>query len=270
MPTASRSASVSRRPSNGRFRTPRTGGGGTRDANVHAGMRVLCVLRAVAVLVVACAVLRPSPARAQAAPAEIEVRVTDVAAHPLADARVYVSGPLSTSQLTPRDGVIRFSDVDPGLYHVRVTLTGYDSVDAEDVEALSGQRKIVEISLTRTVPKGARPTPAPEDLSGLREIGRVRARPAVTMSAVDVDEGSPVRRISENLADALDKIAGVSVISGQQGNTLTISLRNADPTQTGTSIGGATVVGAGTGTLQAVAVSMKVHCPEFRTGELRE
>ena len=205
-----------------------------------------------------CMPFLPCAAHAQSAPAEIEVRVSNAAGLPLADARVYVTGPLSTSQLTPRDGVIRFSDVDPGLYHIRVALAGYNGVDVDEVETLSGQRKIVEVTLTRTASKlaaGATPAPSPAPGS-LQEIGRVQARPAVTVSTVDVDEGNPIRRISENLADALDKIAGVSVFQAQQGNTLTISLRNADPSQTSTSIGGAGVVGAAGGTLQAIAADL--------------
>jgi hypothetical protein len=200
--------------------------------------------------------LLPDAAFAQTAPAEIEVRVSDVAGKPLSDARVYVNGPLSTSSLTPRDGTIRFSDVEPGLYRLRVTLTGYNGVDVNEVEALSGTRKIVDVTLLRAIAKavpGAAATPSP---GGLQEIGRVQARPAVAVSTVDVDEGNPVRRISENLADALGKIAGVGVYQAQQGNTLTISLRNADASQTGTSIGGAGVVGAAAGTLQAVAADL--------------
>jgi hypothetical protein len=209
-----------------------------------------------AILFALCMPLLPCAARAQSAPAEIEVRVGNAAGLPLADARVYVTGPLSTSALTPRDGAIRFSDVEPGLYHLRVTLAGYNAVDVPEVEALSGRRSIVDVTLTRTGPKpaaGAHPTPAP---GGLQEIGRVQARAPVVVSSVDVDEGNPIRRISENLADALDKIAGVSVYQAQQGNTLTISLRNTDPSQTSTSIGGASVVGAAAGTLQAVAADL--------------
>jgi hypothetical protein len=205
------------------------------------------------IVVALCIPLLPCATHAQSAPAEIEVRVSNAAGLPLADARVYVTGPLSTSSLTPRDGTIRFSDVDPGLYHLRVTLAGYNGVDVDEVEALSGRRKIVDVTLTRPLPKAvANATPAPSP-GGLQEIGRVQARAPVSISSVDVDEGNPVRRISENLIDALDKIAGVGVYQAQQGNTLTISLRNADPSQTTTTIGGAGVVGAAGGTLQAVA-----------------
>lgn len=204
----------------------------------------------------ACAL--PCAARAQTAPSEIEVRVTDAARKPLADARVYISGALTTSALTPRDGTLRFTDVEPGLYRLRVVLAGYTGADVDDVEALAGRRKIVEITLERVPPKGAAPaaTPVPGAPAELKEIGRVQARPAVSQSSVDVDEGNPVRRISENLADALDKIAGISVSQDQQFGTLSISLRGADASQTLASAGGVPLVGGGAGTLQAVAADL--------------
>jgi len=212
----------------------------------------------VTLLVALLAFAAPRPARAQAPPAEIEVRVTDAARKPLADARVYISGALTTSALTPRDGKLRFTDVEPGLYRLRIVLAGYAGVDVDDVEALAGRRKIVEVTLERPLPKGAAPgtTPGPGAEGDLKEIGRVQARPAVSLSSVDVDEGNPVRRISENLADALDKIAGISVSQDQQFGTLSISLRNADASRTLVSAGGVPLVGGGAGTLQAVAADL--------------
>jgi carboxypeptidase family protein len=215
--------------------------------------RLLLVTFLVALLAFAA----PSAARAQTAPSEIEVRVTDAAHKPLADARVYISGALTTSALTPRDGKLRFTDVQPGLYRLRIVLAGYTGVEVDDVEALAGRRKIVEVMLERVLPKGAAAaTPAPDATGGLKEIGRVQARPAVTLSSVDVDEGNPVRRISENLADALDKIAGISVSQDQQFGTLSISLGNADASRTLASAGGVPLVGGGAGTLQAVAADL--------------
>ncbi|MBV8367799.1 MAG: TonB-dependent receptor [Candidatus Eremiobacteraeota bacterium] len=212
----------------------------------------------VAVLFCALALALPSAAHAQSAPSEIEVRVTDAAGKPLADARVFISGALTGSALTPHDGRVRFTDVEPGLYRLRVVLSGYAGVDADDVEALAGERKVVEITLERAAakkpaPPNASATPAPEQL---KEIGRVRARPAVSISSVDVDEGNPIRRISENLSDALDKIGGISVTQDQQLGTLSISLRNMDPSQTLASAGGTPLLGGGAATLQSVAADL--------------
>jgi hypothetical protein len=214
----------------------------------------------VAAFAFACAFvfLTPTAARAQTAPSEIEVRVTDSAGKPLADARVFINGALTASALTPRDGTIRFTDVEPGIYRLRIVRSGYAGVDVDEVEALAGRRKIVDITLERALPKNAATpnaaaTPPP---SALTEIGRVRARPPVSISSVDVDEGNPIRRISENLADALDKIGGVSVSQDQQLGTLSISLRNADPSHTVASAGGVPLLGGGAGTLQSVAADL--------------
>ncbi|MDP9106324.1 MAG: TonB-dependent receptor [Candidatus Eremiobacteraeota bacterium] len=209
-------------------------------------------------LIALLAFAAPQRARAQTAPSEIEVRVTDAAHKPLADARVYISGALTTSALTPRDGKLRFTDVEPGLYRLRIALAGYTGVDVDDVEALAGRRKIVEVTLERVLPKGAAPagTPAPTAPGDLKEIGRVQARPAVSQSSVDVDEGNPVRRISENLADALDKIAGISVVQDQQLGTLSISLGSSDASRTLVTAGGVPLVGGGSGSLQSVAADL--------------
>jgi Carboxypeptidase regulatory-like domain len=205
----------------------------------------------------------PSLARAQTAPSELEVRVTDAAGKPLGDARIFLSGGpgVVTSALTPRDGIIRFADVQSGLYAIRVALAGYDGVDVNDVDVLPGRRKIVEVALSRSRPKGA-PSASRESTSsaasagGLAEIGRVQARPPVSVTSVDVDEGNPVRRVSENLADALDKIAGVSVIQAPQTGTLTISLRNQDASSTLATAGGVPLAGGAAGALQSVAADL--------------
>ncbi|HEX3465468.1 MAG TPA: TonB-dependent receptor [Candidatus Elarobacter sp.] len=217
------------------------------------------VLAIAAMFVVMLTLFVPSVARAQTAPSELEVRVTDAAGKPLGDARVFLSGGpgVVTSALTPRDGIIRFADVESGVYAVRVALTGYDAVDVGEVEVLPGRRKIVEVSLARSRPKGAAPSPAPSAAPGtLAEIGRVQARPPVSVTSVDVDEGNPIRRVSENLADALDKLAGVSVIQAPQTGTLTISLRNQDASSTMATAGGAPLAGGGAGALQSVAADL--------------
>jgi hypothetical protein len=201
----------------------------------------------------------PATVRAQSAPAEIEVRLTGARGEPLADARVFISGASTASALTPRDGILRFTDVDPGLYRLRVVLAGYVTVDVNDVEALAGRRRVVEVRLDRVMPRGASATPAPAaspQPGSLAEIGRVRALAPVVQSTVDVDEGSPVRRISENLADALDKLGGVSVSQDQQFGTLSISLRNADPSRTIATAGGVPLAGGGAGQLQAIAADL--------------
>jgi hypothetical protein len=199
----------------------------------------------------------PVAAGAQTAPAEIEVRVVDAAGHPVADARVFINGPLSTSALTPSDGIIRFEDVDPGIYGIRVARSGFDGVELPEIEALAGRRKVVTMHLVaRSVPVAPNTSvgsPAPD---GLKVIAVVKARSSVTIENVDVDEGSPVRRISENLADALNKLGGITILEAPKTGSLTISLRNADPSNTTATASGIPLSGSGGGALQAVAAEL--------------
>lgn len=206
---------------------------------------------------------------AQTAPTEIEVRVTDASGKPLSNARVFVAGADATSALTPANGILRFGDVQAGIYRVQVSLKGYDGASIAEFEALPGRRAIVDVTLERTATAPAHASsPAPRGDSA-REIGRVRARPPVSVRTVDVDEDSPIRRISENLSDALNSIAGVSVAGPSSGNTLTVSIRNGAASQTVNTIGGAAVGGAAAPTLQAVAADLATGVSADTTSSLQ-
>jgi hypothetical protein len=214
--------------------------------------RVMCrVIVCVAVAMLMGGI--PRAVGAQAAPAQIEVRVVDANGKPLADARIFVSGAAMTSALTPRDGTIRFDDVEPGVYALRAERSGYDTVEIGEVEALAGRRKFVDVTLLRSVPHAMSGDRVSRDL---KTIGSVRSRAPVSISSVDVDEGDPIRRVSENLADALNKLAGVQVDTSASSGTLTISLRNADPSSTLATAGGVPLLGGGAPQLQQVAADL--------------
>ena len=164
--------------------------------------------------------------------------MSDTARKPIGDARVYVVGDSPTSSLTSLEGVIRFTDVNPGIYKIRVAKRGFTDVAIDDVEVFAGRKRIVEVTLARL----------------LTIIGTVKARPTYASSTIDIDQDSPMRRISENLADALDKLAGVSVARDSSGNTLTVSLNGS--TSTLAKFGGANLGGAQSGALQAVAAEL--------------
>jgi hypothetical protein len=174
------------------------------------------------------------PARAQIAPGELLVTVVDAATQaPLENAEVFLVGPVQTSALTPKAGLLRFEEAPAGLYRVKVQLRGYQTATLTDVEVPDGRRITVRIALVRT----------------LNEIGSVQARSSASASSQDVNESSAVRRISDSLNDALGQLAGVSV--NQSGNnvdgSITISLRGMDETQTGVSIAGIRLSGASQG-----------------------
>jgi hypothetical protein len=192
--------------------------------------RLLMVVIPVVLLALAPAV----PAGAQIAPGELVVTVVDAATKaPLENAEVFLVGPVQTSALTPKAGLLRFEEAPAGLYRVKVQLRGYQTATLSDVEVPDGRRITVRVLLVAT----------------LNEIGHVQARSTASASSQDVNENSAVRRISDSLNDALGQLAGVSV--NQSGNnvdgSITISLRGMDESQTGVSIAGIRLTGASQG-----------------------
>ena len=187
-----------------------------------------------AVSVAYLALVLAGPAGAQVAPGELVMTVVDAATKaPLENAEVFLTGPVQTSALTPKAGLLRFEEAPAGLYRVKVQLRGYQTATLTDVEVPDGRRITVRVALVAT----------------LNEIGHVQARSSASASSQDVNENSAVRRISDSLNDALGQLAGVSV--NQSGNnvdgSITISLRGMDESQTGVSIAGIRLSGASQG-----------------------
>jgi Carboxypeptidase regulatory-like domain len=180
------------------------------------------------------------PAAAQIAPGELVIIVVDAATKaPLENAEVFLIGPVQTSALTPKVGLLRFEEAPAGLYRVKVQLRGYQSATLNDVEVVDGRRVTVRVAL----------------VAAIQEIGRVQAHSSAAASSLDVNENSPVRRISDSLNDALGQLAGVSV--NQSANSvdgsITISLRGMESTQTAVSLGGVRLTGASQGAVLRAA-----------------
>ncbi len=51
---------------------------------------------------------------------------------------------------------------------------------------------------------------------GLKVIGEVTAKASATISSTSIDQNSPQRRLSNDLADALNKLSGVSVSTSER------------------------------------------------------
>ncbi|HEY0393238.1 MAG TPA: carboxypeptidase regulatory-like domain-containing protein [Candidatus Elarobacter sp.] len=174
------------------------------------------------------------PASAQIAPGELVITVTDETTKaPLENAEVFLIGPVQTSALTPKAGLLRFEEAPAGIYRIKVQLRGYQTATLNEIDVGDGRRVKVSVLL----------------VPSLAQIGHVQARSSATASAQDVNEGSPVRRISDSLNDALGQLAGVSV--NQSANSvdgsITISLRGMEESQTGVSVGGVRLSGAAQG-----------------------
>jgi hypothetical protein len=174
------------------------------------------------------------PAAAQIAPGELVITVMDAATKaPLENAEVFLIGPVQTSALTPKAGLLRFEEAPAGIYRIKVQLRGYQTATLNEIDVPDGRRISVTVTLTRT----------------LSEIGHVQARSSASTSNQDVNESSPVRRISDSLNDALGQLAGVSVnqSSNSVDGSITISLRGMESSQTGVSVSGVRLTGASQG-----------------------
>ncbi|GAC1302309.1 MAG: hypothetical protein NVSMB19_11530 [Vulcanimicrobiaceae bacterium] len=178
---------------------------------------------------------------------EITISVVDSGTSlALASARTILLGPQTASSLTTAAGVIRYTDVPVGIYRVRVTLRGYDASSSAEFEVLPNRAVAVRVALALAS-------------GGLKTIGSVTARSSVTIASTDVDADSPIRRLSDSLTDALDKVAGVSVTqdTSDPRSAVTVSLNGHDESQTAVSLDGIPLAApGGTANLRAIGTDL--------------
>jgi hypothetical protein len=159
---------------------------------------------------------------AQSDSGEIDIVVVDTTTkQPLELARVLLDGPVITSELTGKNGKVTFTDVPDGIYRARIVKRGYTSLTSASFEVLDG--RIVTVSFSLAMENG-----------GLKVIGEVTAKASVAISSTSIDQNSPQRRLSTDLADALNKLSGVTVSTSSDDSdaTQTISLEGHDASQT--------------------------------------
>ena len=191
--------------------------------------------RAFALALSVAIVLAPSSARAQSDTGEITITVVDTSSgQPLADARVFLTGAMLVSALTQKSGSVKYTDVPTGIYRVRVTRRGFDAARTSEFEVLGGKDVTVRFALSPSETAG---TAGKENL---RVIGAVVVRSNVQINTMDLSDESPIRRISDSMLDALDKLAGVSVNqdSNDPDSAVTISLNGHDESQTSMTLDG--------------------------------
>lgn len=179
--------------------------------------------------------LAPLAVRAQSSDSGmITVTIVDNASEgALQDVRVILTGAAIASSLTNKTGVVKYTDVPTGIYRVRVLKRGYDSARSNEFEVLADKDVTVKFALNAS-------TPAQSGGENLKVIGSVVVRSNVTVNSNDISDESPIRRLSDSLNDALDKLAGVSVNqdSNDPDSAMTISLRGHDESQTGLTLDG--------------------------------
>jgi hypothetical protein len=186
---------------------------------------------------------------AQSSSGEIDLTVVDAADDkPLGNVRTFLLGAQTANALTTASGAITFTDVPVGIYRVRVQLRGYDGAGTREFDVLPDRAVHVRVRLTKRVAGGASGTgtaaagsgAATESSSNLKVIGSVTARAKVSITTTDIGADSPVRRLSDSLTDALDKLAGVSVTTDptDPNSPVQISLNNQDESQTALTLDG--------------------------------
>ncbi len=139
---------------------------------------------------------------------------------PIGGARVILDGTLRASAVTAAGGTVDFSDVDAGIYTTRVLKPGYATVTSPAFEVLANRIVTVRVVLSA--------------VERLKTIGEVRARSTSVSSTAAINQSSAQRRLSDDLASALNKLSGVSVSTNGNDSdaTQTISLEGHDASQT--------------------------------------
>lgn len=189
--------------------------------------------------------LAPTLARAQSDTGEITITVVDTSSgKPLDDARVFLTGAMLVSALTQKSGTVKYTDVPTGIYRVRVSRRGYDAARSNEFEVLDGKDVTVKFAMIPSQPGGQ------ANQSNLRVIGTVVVHSNVRINTNDISDESPIRRISDSMMDALDKMAGVSVNqdSNDPDSAVTVSLNGHDESQTAISLDGIPLGMPGTAT----------------------
>jgi hypothetical protein len=188
-----------------------------------------------------------SRAPAQSDAGEIDIVVIDATTkQPLELARVLLDGPVITSELTGKNGKVVFTDVPDGIYRARIVKRNYESLTSASFEVLDG--RLVTVNFALAIANG-----------GLKVIGQVTAKSTATISSSSIDQNSPQRRLSTDLADALNKLSGVTVSTSSDDSdaTQTISLEGHDPSQTQLTLDGIPLNAPGsTGNLGAFATDL--------------
>ncbi|MFY9665537.1 MAG: TonB-dependent receptor plug domain-containing protein, partial [Candidatus Cybelea sp.] len=189
----------------------------------------------------------PPSAIAQSDSGEIDIVVIDASTkQPLELARVLLDGPVIASEITGKNGKVVFTDVPDGIYRARIVRRDYTSLTSASFEVLDG--RIVTVAFSLALATG-----------GLKVIGQVTAKASATISSTSIDQNSPQRRLSTDLADALNKLSGVTVSTSSDDSdaTQTISLEGHDPSQTQLTLNGIPLNAPGsTGNLGAFATDL--------------
>ncbi|MDQ6933554.1 MAG: TonB-dependent receptor, partial [Candidatus Eremiobacteraeota bacterium] len=188
----------------------------------------------------------PLAASAQADTGQIIITISEATSKtPIPLARVLLDGPVMTSEYSGANGAVKFTDVPDGIYRARVFKGGYEAVTSETFEVSNGKAVSVVVALAKS--------------TQLKEIGRIVVKSSATVTTSSLSDTSAQRRLSTTLADALNKISGVSVdtSSADSDATQTVSLQGQDASQTALSLDGIPLNAPGAaGNLNAIGTDL--------------
>ncbi|TAM72838.1 TonB-dependent receptor [bacterium] len=195
-------------------------------------LRLLALPATLTFLFSALAPGAPALAQSQSDSGTVAIAVVDAHSQaPVAGARVILQGPILTSEIAGANGKVTFTDVPSGIYTARVAKIGFQAATSKDFEVLPGRSVALSVALA--------PEQAP---GGLKIIGRitVTSQPAPGTNVIGAD--SPVRKLSDDLAQAIGKLPGVTLDDGAGGADTdaaeTISLDGHDASQTAVTLDG--------------------------------
>jgi hypothetical protein len=145
---------------------------------------------------------------------------------PVELARVVLDGPVVTSEFTDKKGLVVFTEVPDGIYRARVVRRDYQTVTSASFEIINGNYVTVNVALALS--------------TQLKVIGTVEAQSSAAISSSAFGPDSAVRKLSSDMADALNKLSGVSVQTNSDDSDAeqTISLDGQDPSQTALTLDG--------------------------------
>jgi len=180
--------------------------------------------RLIALMLAAALIPFALPGRASAQQEDsgsIRIVVTDQATKaPIELTRVVLDGPVVTSEFTDKKGEVLFTDVPDGIYRARIVKRDYQTLTSKSFEIINGNSITVTVAMALS--------------TQLKVIGTVVAQSTATISNTSIGPDSAQRKLSTDLADALNKLSGVSVQTSSDDSDAeqTISLEGHDASQT--------------------------------------
>ncbi|HEY0382484.1 MAG TPA: TonB-dependent receptor [Candidatus Elarobacter sp.] len=167
-----------------------------------------------------------APSLAAADASDVIVEVVDAGTgKPIGLARVLVVGENGSIGYTDADGRARFESVATGTYRASISKRGYNSARSPLFDVVANRATTVRVKLAKP--------------GGLQQIGSVSVSTSPARASREVGQDDALRHLDGSLRDAIGDLPGVTA-SGDG-----FAIDGNDPSQTGTSIDGVAIAGAG-------------------------